>query len=250
MARQAVGAVGVGGGLRGAGAQVGAALLLGHRHARRDAGLGGGRPEFRVVFAGGQQRLVDLGQLGVVAQRGHHGIRHRNRADVPRFDRPHRGLGGPHDVRTRPLVGPGRGVHAVFDRRAHQLVVRRVVFDLVDPVTVAVVGVQDGPVAIGELAPALRLAAGRQGADLVHLVQAPLPSLANQGLDEHRRGGGVVVFQGGTWLVTTWVSDMGSMLHFSDSCTRAVMISAGARRRSPTVLASRSRATRGRRGRP
>ena len=75
----------------------------------------------------------------------------------PGLRRPHRFLGGADDVRTRPVVGPRRGVHAVTDGRAHQFVVGGVVFDLVDAVAVAVVGVQDGLIAVGELTPALRL---------------------------------------------------------------------------------------------
>ena len=98
-------------------------------------------------------------------------------------------------MRTRSVVGPRRGVQAVGDRRAHQLVVGRVVLHLVDAVPVPVVGVQDGPVAVGELAPALRFAAGRKRANLVDLVQTPLPALADQGLDKHRGRRGVVVLQ-------------------------------------------------------
>ena len=136
VAGQAVGAVAVGGCFGGAGAHVGAALLLGHRHARGDAGFGGGQLQLGVVFATGQQRLVHRRQFGVVAQRRHHGVGHRDRADVARLDRPHRRLGGADHVRARPLVGPRRGVQTVGDRRAHQLVVGGVVLHLVDAVSV------------------------------------------------------------------------------------------------------------------
>ncbi|WP_369817926.1 acyl-CoA dehydrogenase family protein, partial [Mycobacterium sp. E3339] len=69
-ARQAVAAITVGGRLCGSGPHVGAALLLGHRHAGRDAALGGRRLELGIVFAAGQQRLVDRREFGVVAQGG------------------------------------------------------------------------------------------------------------------------------------------------------------------------------------
>ncbi len=54
-----VAAVGVRGRLGGARADVGAALLLGHRHARGDTDLGGRHLQLGVVGAAGQQRLVD-----------------------------------------------------------------------------------------------------------------------------------------------------------------------------------------------
>ena len=76
---------------------------------------------------------------------------------------------------ARAVVGPRRGVQAVADGDRHQLVVGGVVFDLVDAVAVAVVGVQDRLVAVGQFAPALRLRAARQRAEFGDLVEAPLP---------------------------------------------------------------------------
>ena len=139
---QRVGAVAVRGGLRGTGPDVGSALLLGHRHARGDAGLGGGHLQFGVVAAAGQQRLVDRRQFGVVAQRRDDGVGHRDRADVAGFGRPHRGLGRAHDVRAGTVVRPGRRVQSVPDGDGHQLVVGGIELDLVDAVPVPVVGVQ------------------------------------------------------------------------------------------------------------
>ena len=186
MPGQAVGAVGVGGGLGGAGAHVGAALLFGHRHARSDAGLGDGEFELGVVFAAGQQGLVAGGELRVEPQRRNDGVSHGNRTHVARLGGPHAGLGRADHVRARPVVGPRRGVQSVADRDPHQLVVGRVVLDLVDAVSVAVVGAQDGPVAVGQLAPASRLPGTGDRADRGHVVQAPLPAFADQSLDEHR----------------------------------------------------------------
>ena len=60
-------------------------------------------------------------------------------------------------MRAGAVVGPRRGVQAVTDRDRHEFVVGGVVFDLVDAVAVAVVGAQDRLVAVGQLAPALRL---------------------------------------------------------------------------------------------
>src|ERR1700689_1351071 len=75
----------------------------------------------------------------------------------------------------------------MLDPHPHQLVVGRVVFDLVDAVTVAVVGAQDRPVALGQLAPALGLPRAGNRADRGHLIQTPLPAFADQRLDKDRR---------------------------------------------------------------
>ena len=93
------------------------------------------------------------------------------------------------------VVGPRRGVQAVADRDLHQLVVGGVVLDLVDAVAVAVVGAQDRLVAVGQLAPALRLRAAGERPEFGDLVEAPLPALADQRLGQDRRGGRVVVLQ-------------------------------------------------------
>ena len=54
--------------------------------------------------------------------------------------RPDVEAGGPRHMGARAIVGPGGGVQPVLDRGAQQLVVARVVVDLVEPVAVAVVG--------------------------------------------------------------------------------------------------------------
>ena len=96
-----------------------------------------------------------------------------------------------------PVVGPRGGVQAVADGRPHQFVIRRVVLDLVDPVAVAVMGVQDRHVAVGQVAPALRGGTAGQRAEFGDLVHTPSPALADEGLHQHRRGRGIVVEQRG-----------------------------------------------------
>ena len=61
-------------------AHVGAALLLGHRHARDRRGLLGGRDRAWVVGGGGHERLPLGRQLRLGAQRGHDREGHRDRA--------------------------------------------------------------------------------------------------------------------------------------------------------------------------
>ena len=123
----------------------------------------GGHRQLGVVDAAGQQRLVDRGQLGVVAQRGDDGVGHRDRADVA-------GLGASTPTswrrarrgRRRGRRPTARACRPWPTATRHQLVVGGVVLDLVDAVAVAVVGVQDRLVAVGELTPALRLRAARR----------------------------------------------------------------------------------------
>ena len=138
---EGVAAVGVGQRRSGAGPDVGSALLLGHRHTGGDAHLGGGHLQLGVIAAAGQQRLVNRGQFGVVPQRRDDGVGHRDRADVARLRGPDAHLGRAHHMGAGTVVGPRGGVQSVGDGRAHQLVIGRVVLDLVDAVAVAVVGV-------------------------------------------------------------------------------------------------------------
>jgi hypothetical protein len=86
-------------------------------------------------------------------------------------------------------------MQAVADRHRHQLVVGRVVFDLVDAVPIPVVGAQDRLIAVGELTPPLCLLRTRDRTELDDLVETPLTALADQRLGEHRGGSGVVVLQ-------------------------------------------------------
>ena len=88
-------------------------------------------------------------------------------------------------MRSGTLVGPWRRVQACADRDRHEFVVRRVVLDLVDTVAVAVVCVEHGLVAIGQLAPALRLCAAAERSEFGDLVDTPVAALADQRLDEY-----------------------------------------------------------------
>ena len=195
VAGQPVGAVAIGNGLGVAGANVGAALLFGHRHASGDPDFGCRKLQFGVVHATGQQRLVDVGQLGVGPQCRDDRVGHRDGAYVAGLGGPHAGLGGTHHVRTRAVVSPRRGMQSVFDRHSHQLVIGGVELDLIDAVAESIVSAQDRPVALSQLAPALRLPGAGDRADRGHVVQTPLPALADQRLDENRRRSRVVLLQ-------------------------------------------------------
>ena len=61
------------------------------------------------------------------------------------------------------------------DGRTHQFVISRVVLDLVDPMSVTVMGVQDRAISIGQVAPFLRLGGARDRSELGDLVRLPIP---------------------------------------------------------------------------
>ena len=82
------------------------------------------------------------------------------------------------------VVGPWCPVQASTHRDRHEFVVRGVVLDLVDAVSVAVVSAQDRLIAVGQLTPALRLGAAGAGAQLGDFVDTPLAAFADQRLDE------------------------------------------------------------------
>ena len=102
------------------GAHVGAALLLGHRHAARArralSGAGGGAASYALR---GQPRLPLRGELGLRAQRRHRRVGHRDRAADAGLDlaeaHEHR---RPRDVGAGLRVAPRQGVEAEPDRDA------------------------------------------------------------------------------------------------------------------------------------
>ncbi len=141
-------------GLGDVGADVGAALLLGHPHPRQRAALLRGEPDAGVVGRRGQQRRPLLGQRlvgGIGPQRGDRGVRHRDRAAVARLGvRPGHEAGGAAHVGAGAVLLPGGRGEAVPDGALHQPVPRGVEGDLVDPVAVAVVRRQLRVVPVGE----------------------------------------------------------------------------------------------------
>ena len=124
-------------------AQVGAALPLGHRHADERSALLRRRPQAEVVLARREQRLpLGRERRRRRAQRGHCGVRHRDRAPVARLD-----LRGEHEERRpRDVRAVAAVVHEASagppDRQAHQVVPRRMELDLVDALAEAVVRAQ------------------------------------------------------------------------------------------------------------
>ena len=177
----------------GVGPDVGAALLLGHRHARQQAPLGPGRTQAEVVFPGDQQRFVLSGQLRCVPERGHDGVGHRDRAAVPGVGAaPDVEARGPRHVRAGALIPPRRGVQAVPDRDGHQLMPGRVELHLVDAMAKAVVGPQHRRLLVRLTAPLLRLGRAGQAAELAEAVLGPARALAAQRV-EHRGIRGDVV---------------------------------------------------------
>ena len=94
----------------GVGAHVGAALLLGHRHAAQRARLvRRGDEPLAVVGQRQEARLPLLGQLRLLAKRRDHGVGHRDRAAHPGLDlREEHELRRPGHVGARARVAPRR----------------------------------------------------------------------------------------------------------------------------------------------
>ena len=151
MSPPSSGPPGAGDGLGGVGADVGAALLLGHPHARDRAALVGqraaGRSRRSARRAAGTQRCAE-GRVG--RERRRRGIRHGDRAEVtllvlgPRDE-----AGGAAHVGAVPVgLGPRLGGEAGADGDLHEGVPRGVELDLVEPLTGGGVGAQHGLVAV------------------------------------------------------------------------------------------------------
>ncbi|MCY1432015.1 hypothetical protein D9M71_479980 [compost metagenome] len=160
-------------GARGVGAHVGAALLLGHRHADGDAGLLLHRHVARVVLGGEDLRQPLLGDIRLQLDRRHGGEGHGQRAAAAGL-----GLGmqvieaGTGNLGAGTRIGPRQRRQAMLDGRAHQLVVGRVEFHQVDAMAVAVVGLEHRLVLVGEEAGRQQRATG-QCAIGIHLLLGP-----------------------------------------------------------------------------
>ena len=178
-------------------ADVGAALPLGHRHAEGAAALLVRREETRVVVGREHARLPLGGEVGLEPERGDDGERHRDRAARALVHlMPEHHQRAACDVRARPVARPRQAVEAVLDAEPHEVVVRRVVLDDVEPMPVAVVRAEDGRVLVREPAPLQHLGRTAARAECVGLIVDPPAAFALDGLAERRVVGvGVVVGQ-------------------------------------------------------
>ena len=143
---------------RHVGAHVGAALLLGHAHAKRHAALGPPRREAGIIGAGRDHRHRLRQQVRLRRQCRHRRARHGDRAQMTGLD-----LGGHIELRgthhfggtSRRLAqdGPGRIVQAGVGAACHQLVIGRVKLDFVAPDAAGIERPQFGRVLVGDAAP-------------------------------------------------------------------------------------------------
>ncbi len=151
------------GGARGVAAHVGTALLLGHAHADRVAGLLPRRHDAAVVMRCDDPRQPCDREVRRMPQRGHAGIGHRQRttrALVGLVVKVHQRRAC--DMRAGAVgMTPCESADAVFRRDAHQRVVRGMELDLVDPFAVAIVRPQLRLVRIREPRELLQFAAGK-----------------------------------------------------------------------------------------
>ena len=176
VADQLVAAVGLAQRLGRVRAHVGAALLLGHAHADRAAGLLGGRHAARVVRERADARQPRLGERRRLAQRRHDRVRHRQRAAGPAVGLVvHEEQRGPRDVGARALgMPPCVGVHAVLHPERHQAVVGGMELDLVEAPADPIERLQAWPVLVRGEAERHHLAAG-DGAERRQVGHRPRP---------------------------------------------------------------------------
>ena len=131
----------VGGRLRACriGAQVRAALVLGHAHADKCRSLQTRRPKAAIVFARVNSRQPFVRDLRRVPQCRHRAIGHRERAINAAFDLPeHVSPGGAGHVRARFWICPRTRMKTSLEGDFEQLMPGRVKLDFVEPVTVTV----------------------------------------------------------------------------------------------------------------
>ena len=137
-------------GPRGIGADVGASLLFGHRHADEGALFLAAGMKRRVVDVRGDPRQPFVGELRLLPQRRHGGEGHRERAaDAGLLLVEEEFEGCADDVRTGFRRTPRQRVRFVLDAERHQLVPGGMELDFVDPPAEAVVRAEDGREAVG-----------------------------------------------------------------------------------------------------
>src|SRR6185295_12797767 len=143
------------------------------------------------------------GHRGVVPERGHGRVRHRDRAAVPRLQLPHQVEDHrPRHVRARArLARPRRAVQPGADGPAHQPVPGGVELDLVDAGAVAVVGVQHGRMDVGEPRVLLRLRRRDHPGEVLQRRERVARPFPGQCRGERRVAGQRVVVDQGRWLV-------------------------------------------------
>ncbi len=125
------------------GTHIGAALFFCHGHANGHTAFLRGGHIARIVTAAGDEGLPDSGEGRLLADGGDGGEGHGNGATVAGF---HLRLQieqcGTIQVLAGALVGPGAAVNAVDDGGLHQLVIRRMKFDLIHSPAIAVVAAE------------------------------------------------------------------------------------------------------------
>ena len=166
-------------GLGGVGVDVAAALLLGHAHADREAGLLGHRAVGGIVFARTDARQPAVGNARRMGERGDSGVGHRHRAKVAGLDlrrhvEPRGTCCGAHIGFVAAGV-PHRAVQAGGNAAPHERVPSRMELDIVDPEALGVVGFQDRREIVGD------------AAEFEGIRRAPLRAILREAVDDRNR---------------------------------------------------------------
>ena len=176
------------------GAQVRAALVLGHAHADERGTLFPDRAKAAVVAAAIDFRQPRRGDLRRLPQGRHRAIGHGERATDPAFDL-HEQVepGRARHVRTRFRLRPRARMQAGAQRDRQQFMPGRMEFDLIDAVTVAVEGTQGRRILVGVEAELDGLRLAQRRAERLQPVFRPARLLARDRLAQHRVAGEQVI---------------------------------------------------------
>ena len=113
---------------------------------------------------------------------------------MPRLDlRMHEGLGPAHHVSAGSGIGPRRTVQTVAQGGVHQLVVSRVIAHQIKTPAEAVMSLQLGGVAVGQITQFKVFGPADMGRKIMNLRSAPGAAFTRHGLDQRRIGGEQVV---------------------------------------------------------
>ena len=173
-------------GAGGVGAHVGAALLLGHAHAERNAVLGESRLLREIIFARQHRRRPLLVDIRRSHERGERGAGHGQRAEVPGFELRHEIEAGRARLMAasvlQRILFPYGAMQPLRDGTAHQRMIGRMIFHHVDAPALPVMRAQLRQFRIGEARHILRF---RRQHESARLFQFAVQFLREPGGDLH-----------------------------------------------------------------
>src|SRR6185437_9584075 len=176
------------------GAQVGAALVLGHAHADERGSFLARRAEMRIVVVREDAWQPFLGDGAVLPQRRYRTVGHGQRAQHAAFDlAEHVAAGRAQHMRARLRIGPRARMQAALQRQSHQRVPCGMKLDLIQTMTETVEGLELRWKTVGGEAERDGLRQAELTAEAGQPALAPVGAFARDGLTQHEVAGEEVV---------------------------------------------------------